>query len=318
MNNRQRHLRYKRSVYARRRVRVAVWTAVAVLCVLLLLFLIFGNLLNNKVEADRLEDAARENAALTEPVETLPTPPAIQGQPVYLVNSEGAPLGSLESQYRKLSATTDALVLSLDGADGTLRYRSSVATALGGRSILSGSRDLGSILNGPNNRGFYISASLTLSECREKDDLIRSAKLSLVASLVCEAIQKGADDVLLLAPDATPEQLPELILLAETVHSLLPEAVVGLSISEAILSDKACATHLDSLSKAYNYMALDRSEVSIPTATDNGSWLLGNYQYYAIRYEMRLILPNGSDDQKAVLDAALAKGHLTNWQYDYQ
>ena len=316
MNNRQRHLRYKRSVYARRRARVIVWTAVAVLCVLLLLFLIIGNLLNNKVEEDRREEEARDTAN-PEQTPTLRTPPAIVGKPVYLVNSEGAPIGSLDSQTRNLSPSENALVLSLDSADGTLRYRSALAAALSTRPILSGGKDLGNLLSASNSRGFYISASLTLSECKEKDDLIRSAKLSWVASLVCEVIREGADDVLLLAPDATPEQIPELTALADTVHAILPDAMVGLSISEAILSSETCASHLDQLSGSFNFMALDRSELTVPDTAANSSWLLGTNQYYALRYRMRLIVPNVTGEQKTVLDTTLSQQAAGSWQYAY-
>lgn len=320
MNHRQRHLQYKRSVYAKRQTGLILWTVLATLAAVLLLLLIVGNILGDRIEADRMSGESGTKPPAKE--ETGLTPPAaIAGTPVYLLNKDGAPLGSLESQYRNLSPATDALTLSLDSSNGTLRYRSAVAAALGGREVISGAKSLGTMLSAPNNRGFYISASLHLVECGEKDPLIRSAKLSAVASLIGEALNAGADDLLLLAPDATVEQLPELIALAETAHALAPDGVIGLALSQEILADPALSSHLEALSEVYHYMAIDASQNGENDAKTHVSSLLSANRFYAIRYRMRLIVPNGTAEQNDALVAFLTEqkclAEMGGWQFAY-
>ena len=318
MNQRHRHLRYKKNVYARRRLRVILWTSVAVAAVLLLLFLVIGNLLHGKVEEDRREDADRNDAVQTTPADTLKRPPAIAGVPVYLVKEDGSPLSSLNSQYSSLDPASKALTVPLDKGGSTLLYPSAVAASLGTRPVLSGAASLESMLRGPNERGFYISVSLTLSECAEEDDLIRSAKMAAAASLVCEALRAGAGDVLLMAPEAKPEQLGELIALADRVRALMPEAVVGLSISDAILDAPSRDGDLEALAGAFHYLALDLTDPDGEEPVSYVASRVSGMLFYLLRYQMRVILPPTEGEDYQSLLSILDRNSVHSWQDGYQ
>ncbi|MBQ8345865.1 MAG: hypothetical protein IJY42_06355 [Clostridia bacterium] len=320
MNAHRRHLQYKKSVYAKGRFRVILITALSVVLILALVFVIVGSLLLGKVQNNGEESSSPPTGDNSLPLRPT-NGPALRGVPVYLVGNDGSPLSSLRSQISALDSESTALSVPLDREDGTLLYRSSVASALGYRGTLSGSRSLWELLELPKENDFYVSASLTLTECAEEDALIRSAKLAASASLVCEALQAGADDVLLFAPDATADQLDALISLADTVHTLQSNAVVGLILPEGILLDDGRDGAIERLSLAFNILALDLSDHGEELPHEYVSRQMGpdgyNLLVHLLRYEMRVIVPPTEEAETANLTSVLTAKSIYAWQVGY-
>ena len=83
MNGNNLNVRYRRNAYAKKRIKVILAIAAGVIGVLLILFLVFGGILKDKVEDDIEEDRTRESTD-TDIIEEHAMPPSVNGYGISL------------------------------------------------------------------------------------------------------------------------------------------------------------------------------------------------------------------------------------------
>jgi len=316
--NRNRHMQYRRSVYRRRKIRTTIIATVVALLVLFVLFMIIGTALHNKTYKDpyATDEAIDETEDSGESLVSAQT-----------VGAYALPLLEDGSKFADrlagISPNANAVCVALNSPDGTLLYRSDLASSLSQLSVHPDASSLSNSVTSIDREGFYVSAALYVNSFSMEDALLREVMLSTWGAVACEALQGGAGDVLLIVPDADASHIDRLCALADSIHSTVESSVVGLAVPDTIFEEKNSATLIDKLSEHFNYMALDTSSDNAGGKEDDESYTTEEYiedrvsgmQLQLMFYKMRVILPRDADSaaQQSFIDT-VTKYNITSWQ----
>ena len=308
MNTPNRHMRYRRSVYRKRRIKIIAITASCAVVVLALLFVIIGNVLGNRTDG---EDGEQSEGDTEQGFVDGHTPVREVRACHVPLNEDGTSLsGRLSSAVR--GGYSD-VCFELDTADGKLLYISEIAQRFGKQtSGATDMRTLSSIVNLLDSNQVYSIGITHISDFSSDDDLVRSAASGFYAAQIAEALRAGVDDVLIYVGEIPTERYGELIGLADLIHRLSPEGKIGLSLPASVLSSADSSELVDKLWNAFDYLAADLS-VKDNTEGDAAEQIgneLGGMLYYLLRYSMRVLVPSTDDAAQAqrIADAVWASG----------
>ena len=314
MNTPNRHMRYRRSVYRRKRIKNAVIIAACALLVSVITVIIIGNALGNKVAQNNGDNMQSDtgNSSASKQVKLL------NAAPVALSES-GTTL-----QSRLYSASRNGyedVCFNLDTKSGTLYYVSRVAQSLGKQSSdTSDLRSLDNIAGLLDTYELYGCAIAHVGEFDSDDDLIRASAIGYHASQISEVLRAGIDDVLVYPDTDTPEHYRELIRLATEVRRLTDKGVIGIALPPSLLTDFSNLDHkqlIYELSESFDYVAADLSTVSAIDGESVGAdvyvdTMLGHMQSYALQYSMRILVPFTDDSALAASIQASVKSRGVN------
>ncbi len=292
MSNPHAHMRYRRSVYRKRKIRIIVITTLCVVAVLAIAFVIVGNMLGNKV-AKRTDNLGSSDKGVSTDSHTVVK--NADAYPIELL-ADGSTLdGRVSSAVR--NGYTDICFDVTDG-NGSLLYASPAAQALGKQANSSELRSLENIVKIFSDKGAYSIAVLRASDLESDNDLIRSAAIGYYAAISAELLRAGVNEVLISVGEIPTEQYGELITLATEVHRLSPDkGYVGISLPVEVFSSENNDDLVASIWGAFDYLAADLySDVDYEgdVAADIGA-RLGTMLYDLLRYNVRALIPNTSD-----------------------
>lgn len=306
MNGRNRHIQYRRSVYRRRSIKTVLLVVGIVLAVVFVAFLVFGNLLHRRSERLPVEtDEPRDTQGVAE---ELPSLPSIQAHPILLETAES---GNFASRIDALAnAGISAASIPLNRADGTLLYASPVAISLNLQSAGDRSVKLADAIASVRSTNVYLSGTFHLTAFAERDDLVRSVRLSEERAILAEALRAGLDDLLLVVPALPDEQAAELSLFLSELRVLAPDTYVGLALTSEALSAENAERRVSELAAEFDFLALDA------TASESALGdLINAHRYELLRYHMRILLPAVSDAEALERVISTVKD---NGIYNYQ
>lgn len=284
MNNQNRHMRYRRSVYRRRRIKITVIVSICAIILLTVAFVIIGNLLGNRTDTDTpggndapADADTPDNASTVKSVNSCFVPLA----------EDGSTLGE------RLSSATSAgytdVCFDLDNEGGYLYYQSEIASTLGKqKNAADDLRTLSGIISLTSSRSLYCTGITHVPDFRNDDDLVRSAAIGYHAALIAEALRAGIDDVLIMPGDIDAQRYDELIRLADEVHRLEPMAHIGLALPAPLFSSEENTELIHRLTMAFDYLA-----VEISADTDMSGLL-----YYMLRYNVRALVPDAEGAER--------------------
>ncbi len=276
MNNQNRHARYRKSVYRRRRIKAISIATVSILAILLVAFLVIGSILSNRTDG-RTDDHANKPS----------TSGSIQKSEIS-VNSYFVPLAQDGSTLgERLSTATSKgytdVCFELDTENGYLYYQSETATALGKqKSAASDLRTLSGIISLTSSRELYCTGITYVSELRSDNDLVRSAAIGYHAALIAEALRAGVDDVLVIPGELNDERYDEFIKLANEVHRLAEGKKIGIALPASAFTSENSADLIYMLSREFDYLALE-----IDQNTD-----MSGITFYLLSYNVRVLVPD--------------------------
>lgn len=303
--------RYSKSNYRKRRIRNIIIISVAIIAILFVVFMAVGLSMAEKtkeyeVPEDDFDIKETDGSVLREVK-------AVSAYPLPLLEDGSSFSSRLNSIYEGASD----VCIALNKPDGTLQYRSSLASNLSYLSVESDASSLSGYLKSLSSDDLYVTATLYIPTFKENDDeLLADVELSIWGSVACEAIRAGVGDVLIIAHSASEEELEKLCALADRIHVTEESAIIGLALpNSAIISEKS-ASVIDKLSKKFDYLALDLIE------SEGGSDILeyaeqaiSDMQLQLIYYKMRILLPRAaSAEELASLIEIAKKYNVTSWQ----
>ncbi len=306
MNGPNRHLQYRRQVYRKRKLRLILIILGIVLALLLIGFLIIGNILNNRMEKGDETDS--DTLEMPDPNHPSPSS-SLNAYPVALKTEDSSSFLSRIKSLKNKGHT--AASVPLNQPNGHLLYRSSLATNLG---ISAETVSLSGHMTTAEEFGIHISGTFYLSAFSEKDELTRSVILAREAALVAEAILLGVDDVLLIAPDFGAEHLSEFSRFLSTVRELAPDGTLGLTVSADLLASDEATKLMDTLSKELNFFALDATGDESGSSVEAIETKIQGSLYYLLRYQMRVLLSEGDTDSQRAWIEAVERNGISNWQ----
>lgn len=307
--NRNRHIQYRRSVYRRRRIRLALITGAVVIVVLFALFLILGNIFDNKTKESFDTDKNRggtyvENALPADAVRS------IKASSVSLTQDAGSFFSSVDALA---AGGAREISVRMNAEDGKLYYYSDIADRMG-YSIEGGGISLEDIVSAADSHGAYVSAVYYIGAFSEEDALARSVLLSEFATVVSEVLMAGVDEAVLIAPDISAEACSEVKELISRIKGFAPNAKVGFSLPDALVNS-ADASLIDALASEIDFLALDLTGYGENDPVPYAEEKLSSMLYYLLRYKMRALIPSvdGADTQNKLI-AAVENESVSSWQ----
>ena len=298
MNGKNRHNRYRKSVYRRRNIGTVVVISIICVIVMLIAFLVIGNLLHRQSEK-------RNEPSSTESEQTQNSGSIAEKAPVKSINGQLVFLETQESGVfaDKLSVLAEKQIyeasVPLSSSDGTLLFKSSVADRIGYPSGNS-SVTLEKAVSAATDCNVYLSGVFYVKAFAISDPYVRAVELSRTASIVAEILNAGFDDVVLIAPDMTVEQIDEVISFIDNIRTLSMSGNVGLTISESILSlenTRQLSEIMSLLDSKIDFLAIDTSPVDISDGYTAIGDKISSLQLYLHLYKMRVLLPCGEDSK---------------------
>ena len=309
MNRPSRHMRYRKSVYRRRNIRTVIIIAVVAVVIIFALFLLLGKLFSNKVEDDPSPKPPTPSAETATPYPFE----SVRHVKAALLSLDGTSSAVRTRLNRLIDAGQTAISIPLTDTNGQLLYRSQQANL--GNYAIKGSSNL--VLDDLAERahadGVYLCGAYHLPAVKEENVLTRSVLMAEAAAVIAEAFLDGIDDIVIVVPALPVEQQAEILRLIESIRTLAPTAVIGLSLPEAEILEPSAA-RIDTLAQRVDYLALDlRAEHEgelLPFAESRMSTML----YYLLRYEMRVLIPTLADETaQGELISAVEQESVDNW-----
>ena len=305
--------RYRKSNYRRQRTKTIIVISVISAIVLFAIFLIWGLSLADKTKDYEIEgDEFEERESDSEVTRTVNT---VNAYPLPLLE-DGS---SFSSRLASIKEGANSVCISLNKPNGTLLYRSSIASSFPYLSVESDASSLSNYVKAINDEDMYITATLFIPTFEEtEDDLKADIELSIWGSVVCEAIRGGIGDVLLIADKATEEDVEKLSALAERIHITEESAVIGLCLPNSVLEAEKSVSLIDKLSKSFDYLAFNATSINVKeggTLIESAEEAIANMQLQLMYYKMRVLLPRGaSAEELDKLAEIVTKHSISSWQ----
>lgn len=302
---------YRRNSYKKRKWRNILIISAVCLAALFLLFVILGNFLDKKIE---LERAGRDNAHTTAvPIDDT-VAYTIEAYPIELAQD----IDFTDRMQAFSTAGIRAVSLKVTDGQGKLLVSSALATSMGYQSKSDSLVDISAVISKAKYYSMHSSAVLDLRFVSEADAKQRAVLLAYESALSVEIAEQGADEVIVRVVDANAAHTDLLIDFAESVSAINDNVVLGVALPwEFFLSD-ASAENVAKLAESFDILGIDTSNV--PSDTDDTLAYIesvfseSNLKYYVLRYNMRVILPQISDEADGDLRTVLAENSIQNWQ----
>lgn len=316
MNGRNRHNKYRNGVYRRRNIGIIISVSVASVVVLLAAFLIIGNLLHKQSEN-------RNQAHSVDTSETQSNSDTPQKTPVQSITAHSVLLETSDSTF--FSDRLDTLLqeevfsasVPLNTKDGALLFRSSVADKLDYPTKSAGVT-LDTAVSAAKDRNIYLSGIFYVNAFENDNSLLRSVELSKAAAIIAEALTAGFNDVVIIAPHMTAEQIDEAIRFIDDIEALTDSGSVGLTVSDNIFgleNSQATSEMISKLDSKIDFLAMDTSSVDTTDGYVSISDKLNEEKLYLHMYKMRVLLPYDANEKNAaeIISAAENNG-IKNYQ----
>ena len=302
---------YRKNSRKKRKLRNILIISAVCLVVLFLLFVIFGNRLNKKVEENRGGQTEEQTTAIS------PQNAATYSIAAYPVD---VTVGTdVSAQMKSLySAGIKSVSLRLTDSNGKLLIRSDIAMSLGYQSKADSLGDLSTAISKAKYYSMFTSTVFDLQFLSENDAKQRAVMLAYEAALAAEITEKGADEVIVRAPDADATHTELLVDFAESVRSINDSVVLGVALPKEFFYGESSSEDVAKLVASFDIVGIDVSEVPNEVQDTLGYiesvFAESNLKYYVLRYNMRVILPSVSDEQNEELTEVLSENSIQNWQ----
>ena len=310
MNSRNRHMQYRKSIYRKRRIRAAVISCTVAIILAFALFMIIGTALHSRNEqSPETEPLETENTVTKNP---LPAASTVGAYPLPLLKDGSR----FSDRLKSITEDANAVCINLNSSDGTLLYRSELATNLSGVETHKDATSLSSSLTSIERKGFHASALMYLTAFDSKTDLLADVELATSGALACEALREGVGDILFIAKSMTAENVDKICALADNIHTTVEGAIIGITISDDILAESNSVSLIDKLASHFNFLALDTTSYK---ADDDPALFIedkiSSFQLQLIYYKMRVLLPNSPEleTQQRYIEV-VTKYNIQNWQ----
>ncbi len=240
------------------------------------------------------------------------------GKKVRSVEAYRLPRGHSASDYVRQGIND--LSVKLRNSEGDLEYYFTVGEELGINNT-DGEHSFSAVTEGAHSKGGYVCAYIYITSFDSEDEKLREVYKAYELSLIAEAAERGADDILLLGLDVTDKNISELEEFVTRAVQKAGDAVLGVALSEEIfrLTEKDIY-YAGRLRSACDYVALDLTHLSDDDVTEHTNEegeeisrldeTLENCEYYIRAYSARLIF---SEESREVYRSAVASG-VVNFQ----
>ncbi len=309
MNGRNLNVRYRRNVYAKTRMKVIAIIAAVAVAVLLIVFLIVGGMLKDKVDDDR-NNVGGEQTTDVDASLVQTEVEAVKGYGISLSGVTTTNISDKATEIQRAGGSNISFVTR--DSSGKELYKSSLAQSMGKQSS-SDLIDVSDINSRAANKGLTASAIVPINAFSKKDNLERATQLFYDAAVCAELCREGADDVLIKldGQNVSDSNIEELLRFADWVKGLDAEATVGIAITLDVLEVESAEVYVGRLGEKFDFLALDLTTEKPWESNGEGN---NEMQFYLIMYKMRVLLPDASGAELSTMTDYLKKMGVENWQ----
>lgn len=317
MIGRNRHNKYRRSVYKRHSLSAIIISSAVTLVVCIIAMLIFGNILHAKYEEEDITEGDQASETSSQPNTDIYSPPGSINAYSTLIETNDSTtfstrLDSLPEGYKS------AVSIPLNKKDGSLLYKSDIGNHIGYASE-GFSVPLSSIASTANEKGVYLSGVYYVNDFSTPDALLRQVALSKSSAIISEALLSGINEVIIIAPDASADNISELIRFIDGIKYNSKVGTVGIAIPSTVFkieNETLRSENILLMSKSADILAIDASNLEQSASSENIAKTLNNIEkFYIHKYKMRVLLPKASsaDEQSTVINTVVSAS-IDNWQ----
>ncbi len=312
MTGKNRHNKYRRSIYKRQRISTVIISVSATLAIVLITLLIVGNVLHNQSkkrhENKKSDDTIQEIDGTYTPFDKNANAYSV------LLQTDDTTVFKDRIQALTSSQITDVSI-PLNTKDGTLRYSSEVSKQLGFSS--NATVKLEDACASAKDLGVYLSGSYYLNAFAIEDTLLRSVELSKASAIIAEALTVGVDDVVVISTELKYEHVDEIIRFVEDIRILSNgKGHIGITLTDNILEQANVSDIIRNLDKSIDFLAVDASLYGEEKPTEYVDAKINSKANFEIRrYNMRILLPfvEDSETQSEIVDI-VDKNGIKNFQ----
>ena len=257
----------------RRMAVIFIWIGAATLA--LIAALIIGNTLG---------DTADKNAGALVPGGEKPIY-SYEGEDVKPISAHC--LTSLSSKtVAALDPSVEAVSVNLRKLTGEPAYHSPLALAVTGDA--GGSSDLETVIGELKSRSIYVSGVFHSKFDSYSNANIRAGVLDYEASLICEALEGGVDEIVIVGLPTDSASLAEASLLFHKVRERKADAVLGAAMPYGLLESGGAAAFIENYGGFASFIAINTEGLMSTSETSAG--LAEKHLIYFERYPLRLII----------------------------
>ena len=306
MQSQNRHLKYRRNIYRKRRIKIILLSCLSAIAFIAVLFILIGNALGNRV-ADNITKRSSKESNVEQAEHTIV--PSVRSYPIPLFEETSKLSTRLTRAYE--NGYTEVCFEFNSKASGDLLYSSPIAKSLGKQTDSTSLWSVEEIVQLCDKNNLYATGIIYLNEFYVDNDLARSAALGYYSAQISEILRGGIDDVLICVDQLPLEQYDELIELANEIHRLCPDGRIGISLPPEIFANQDTSNVVDKIWGAFDYLAVDISVIPEGiNSTDHIQQKLGGMLYYLLRLNVRVLVPYSNDPAvlTALSDAVTSNG----------
>lgn len=311
MNGKNLNVRYRKNTYAKTRIKVILAMLGIGVAVLLVLFLVIGGLLNNKLKGDNgntVIHGSQNTNDVTEHKEVA----SVKGYGVTLLGATATSISEKVSEIASVGGSNVSFLVR--DSSGNELYNSALAQSMG-KQTAGSYIDISDIESRATGRGLSSSAIVPVYSFGKQNDIERAAQLFYDAAICVESSREGADDVLikLEGTEITDENIDEVLRIAEWAKDLDENVVLGITLTRDFLCKEGVETLVGRLWEKYDFLSLDLSGMQ-SGETISGEGNNNEIQFYLLMYKMRVLLPDLPAENLQGIVAELGSMNVDNWQ----
>ena len=306
MQSQNRHLKYRRNIYRKRRIRIILLSCLSAIAFIAVLFILIGNALGNKVD-NNITKRSNKESKVEQTEHTVVQ--SVRSYPIPLFEESSKLSTRLTKAYE--NGYTEVCLEFNSKSSGELLYSSPIAKSLGKQVDNSSLWSIDEIVQQCDKNNLYATGIIYLNEFYIDNDLARSAALGYYSAQISEILRGGIDDVLICVNQLPTEQYDELIELANEIHRLCPDGRIGISLPPEIFANQDTSNVVDKIWGAFDYLAVDITVIPEGiNSTDHIQQKLGSMLYYLLRLNVRVLVPYSNDPAvlTALSDAVTSNG----------
>lgn len=312
MNGKNLNVRYRRNTYAKTRLKVILAIVGGIVAILLVLFLVIGSSLKNKVDDNNKNDAPATEDNATE-MNVRKEVRQVNGYGLSLLGLSTS--GAYDKALEVSKADGNNISFVVRDNAGKELYKSALATDMGKQSSSTQYIDVTDIASRAKNRSLSASAIVPVYSFSKKDDIQRASQLFYDASICAELYREGASDVLvkLEGTKISDKNIDELLRLAEWVDDLDDEVVLGITVTRELIEAEDAEVIISKLWESFDFIALDLTDLKSAEELSQNSES-DEMQFYLLMYKMRVLLPDLSGEEIESIVTSLNAMNVDNWQ----
>lgn len=306
MNGRNRHKKYRKSVYQRRSIGTVIISVISTLAVVIIALMIIGNILKAQSDNRHANDSAS-------PTDTSSPISAANIAEIHGCYIPSISINASELDAMAASGNTQICLPLTDGI-GNLLYNSSVANGIGRPYAANAS--LSDTVTASAERGIYTSGVYYTNAFATESHLLRAVELSKDASLIAEALDMGINEVIIIAPHMCTEHVDEFIQLTENIRALTDKGFIGIAVNDCIFTDENVSVLMDKLNESVDLLAINASDPKEKEFNEYiNETINSTNKFYLHMYKMRVLLPYSTDTAvQGEIIATAEKSSITNFQ----